>query len=29
MRRATFQTDVGDDTLDLYAKYWEELKMNG
>jgi spermidine/putrescine transport system substrate-binding protein len=29
MRKATFQTDIGDDTLALYAKYWEELKMNG
>ena len=29
MRRAQFQTDVGDDTLELYTKYWEELKMSG
>jgi spermidine/putrescine transport system substrate-binding protein len=29
MRRAQFQTDVGDDTLALYEKYWEELKMGG
>lgn len=24
-----FQTDLGDDTLALYEKYWEELKMSG
>ena len=29
MHRGQFQTDVGDDTLALYEKYWEELKMNG
>lgn len=29
MSRAQFQTDLGDDTLALYEKYWEELKMNG
>lgn len=29
MKHAQFQTDVGDDTLALYEKYWEELKMNG
>jgi len=27
LRRGQFQTDVGDDTLSLYEKYWEELKM--
>lgn len=29
MKRAQFQTDIGDDTLALYTKYWEELKMSG
>lgn len=29
MRRAQFQTDIGDDTLTLYSKYWEQLKMGG
>lgn len=24
-----FQTDLGDDTLAIYEKYWEELKMSG
>jgi len=28
MRHAQFQTDLGDDTLALYEKYWEELKMS-
>lgn len=29
MSHAQFQTDLGDDTLALYEKYWEELKMSG
>ena len=29
LKRGTFQTDVGDDTLALYEQYWEELKMGG
>jgi len=29
LRRGQFQTDLGDDTLALYEKYWEELKMSG
>lgn len=29
MRRGQFQQDLGDDTLALYEKYWEELKMSG
>lgn len=29
LRHGQFQTDLGDDTLALLEKYWEELKMNG
>jgi spermidine/putrescine transport system substrate-binding protein len=29
LRRGQFQIDVGDETLALYEKYWEELKMGG
>lgn len=29
MARGQFQTDVGEDALALYEKYWEELKMSG
>jgi spermidine/putrescine transport system substrate-binding protein len=29
LKRGQYQTDVGDDTLELYEKYWEELKMGG
>ena len=29
LRHGQFQTDVGDDTLALFEKYWEELKMSG
>jgi len=29
MSHGQFQIDLGDDTLALYEKYWEELKMNG
>lgn len=29
MQRGQFQTDVGEETLALYEKYWEELKMSG
>lgn len=28
LKRGQFQTDVGDDTLALYEKYWEALKMS-
>lgn len=28
LKHGQFQTDVGDDTLALYEKYWEELKMS-
>ncbi|MFZ2314236.1 MAG: spermidine/putrescine ABC transporter substrate-binding protein [Gammaproteobacteria bacterium] len=28
LKRGQFQTDVGDDILALYEKYWEELKMS-
>jgi hypothetical protein len=28
MQRGQFQTDVGEETLTLYEKYWEELKMS-
>ena len=27
LRRGEFQTDIGDEALALYEKYWEELKM--
>ena len=27
MEKAQFQTDLGDETLALYEKYWEDLKM--
>lgn len=29
LKRGQFQIDVGDDTLALYEKYWEQLKMGG
>jgi spermidine/putrescine transport system substrate-binding protein len=29
MKRGQFQTDLNDETLALYEKYWEELKMSG
>ena len=29
MKRGQFQTDLGDETLKLYEKYWEALKMGG
>jgi len=29
LRHGQFQTDLSDDTLALYEKYWEELKMSG
>lgn len=29
MKHGQFQVDIGDDTLALYEKYWEELKMSG
>jgi spermidine/putrescine transport system substrate-binding protein len=29
MRHGEFQTDIGDDALALYEKYWERLKMGG
>lgn len=29
MAKGQFQTDVGDEALALYEKYWEELKMEG
>lgn len=29
LKRGTYQTDVGEATLELYEKYWEELKMGG
>lgn len=29
LRRGEFQTDIGDDALALYEKYWERLKMGG
>lgn len=29
LRHGEFQTDVGDDALALYEKYWERLKMGG
>lgn len=29
LRRGEFQTDVGDEALALYEKYWERLKMGG
>lgn len=29
LKKGQFQTDVGDDTIALYEKYWEELKMSG
>lgn len=29
MKRGQFLTDVGDETIALYEKYWEELKMSG
>lgn len=29
LRRGEFQTDVSDEALELYEKYWERLKMGG
>ncbi len=29
LRRGQYQTDVTDEALDLYEKYWEKLKMGG
>lgn len=29
LRRGEFQTDVGENALALYEKYWEQLKMGG
>lgn len=29
MKRGQFQTDLSEETLALYEKYWEELKMSG
>jgi spermidine/putrescine transport system substrate-binding protein len=29
LKHGEFQTDVGDDALALYEKYWERLKMGG
>ncbi|MDR3491623.1 MAG: spermidine/putrescine ABC transporter substrate-binding protein [Gammaproteobacteria bacterium] len=29
LRNGEFQTDIGDDALNLYEKYWEQLKMGG
>lgn len=29
LKRGEFQTDVGDEALALYEKYWERLKMGG
>ncbi len=29
LRHGEFQTDIGDDALNLYEKYWEQLKMGG
>lgn len=29
LKRGEFQTDVGDEALTLYEKYWEQLKMGG
>lgn len=29
LKRGQFQTDLGDETLAIYEKYWEELKMSG
>lgn len=29
LRRGQFQTDITDEALDLYEKYWEKLKMRG
>lgn len=29
LRRGQFQTDLADETLALYEKYWEELKISG
>ncbi len=29
LRRGEFQTDVGDNALALYEKYWEQLKIGG
>ena len=29
LKHGQFQTDIGDDALELYEKYWERLKMGG
>lgn len=29
LKRGVFQTDLGEKTLGLYERYWEELKMSG
>ena len=29
LRRGEFQTDLSDEALELYEKYWERLKMGG
>lgn len=29
LKKGEFQTDIGDDALALYEKYWEQLKMGG
>jgi spermidine/putrescine transport system substrate-binding protein len=29
LKRGQYQTDLSDETLTLYEKYWEELKMSG
>lgn len=29
MKRGIFQTDLGENTLAIYEKYWEQLKMSG
>lgn len=29
LKRGKFQTDIGDEALALYEKYWEQLKMGG
>jgi len=29
LKKGQFQTDVGEETLAVYEKYWEELKMSG
>ncbi len=29
LKRGQFQTDLGDETLSIYEKYWEQLKISG